>query len=290
MHPPPAWFRPRPRRRTRPPRRSRRSGGLRAAGRRPDGARAALLHRRLGLARPGAGGRGPGRRRRRRAADHPHRHVDRPVPGHDLGRLARPERGRQRLRHLRRASGSATRCWSSGSPTTGSASRRRPSQATQELFLVAWLVVIVMLTLATLRLPVAFTAVFFLVDLALLLRVPRGQRGIDRACSRRPGDVDAGVRRARRLPVRLHRLGRHRRARLPARQAADPVGQPGANPHSRRNSERVSTSYTASPLSGAGECRRARSGMPLSSSAARPSRAVPACTRPACTCCLQALR
>ena len=41
-------------------------------------------------------------------------------------------------------------------------------QATQELFLVAWLVVMVMLTLATLRLPVAYTAVFFLVDLALL--------------------------------------------------------------------------------------------------------------------------
>ncbi|MGH3420604.1 MAG: GPR1/FUN34/YaaH family transporter [Streptosporangiaceae bacterium] len=42
-------------------------------------------------------------------------------------------------------------------------------QATQELFLVAWLVVIVLLTLATLRLPMAFTAVFALVDLALLL-------------------------------------------------------------------------------------------------------------------------
>jgi succinate-acetate transporter protein len=42
-------------------------------------------------------------------------------------------------------------------------------QATQELFLVAWLVVMVMLTLATLRLPIAYTAVFFLVDLALLL-------------------------------------------------------------------------------------------------------------------------
>jgi uncharacterized protein len=42
-------------------------------------------------------------------------------------------------------------------------------QATQELFLVAWLVVMVMLTLATLRLPLAFTAVFGLVDLALLL-------------------------------------------------------------------------------------------------------------------------
>ena len=43
------------------------------------------------------------------------------------------------------------------------------AQATQELFLVAWLVVILMLTLATLRLPAAFTAVFALVDLALLL-------------------------------------------------------------------------------------------------------------------------
>ncbi len=43
------------------------------------------------------------------------------------------------------------------------------AQAAQELFLVAWLVVIVMLTLATLRLPLAFTAVFLLVDVALLL-------------------------------------------------------------------------------------------------------------------------
>jgi succinate-acetate transporter protein len=40
---------------------------------------------------------------------------------------------------------------------------------TQKLFLIAWLVVIVMLTLATLRLPLAFTAVFALVDVALLL-------------------------------------------------------------------------------------------------------------------------
>jgi succinate-acetate transporter protein len=41
--------------------------------------------------------------------------------------------------------------------------------ATVKLFLVAWLVAIVMLTLSTLRLPSAFTAVFALVDLALLL-------------------------------------------------------------------------------------------------------------------------
>ncbi len=42
-------------------------------------------------------------------------------------------------------------------------------KSTQELFLTAWLIVIVMLTLATLRLPLAFTAVFVLIDIALLL-------------------------------------------------------------------------------------------------------------------------
>jgi succinate-acetate transporter protein len=39
---------------------------------------------------------------------------------------------------------------------------------TQGLFLITWLVVIVMLTLTTLRLPSAFTLLFALVDLALL--------------------------------------------------------------------------------------------------------------------------
>jgi uncharacterized protein len=41
--------------------------------------------------------------------------------------------------------------------------------ATVKLFLVAWLVVILMLTLATLRLPLAFSVLFGLVSLALLL-------------------------------------------------------------------------------------------------------------------------
>jgi uncharacterized protein len=41
--------------------------------------------------------------------------------------------------------------------------------STVELFQVSWLIIIVVLTLATLRLPLAFTAVFVLVDLALLL-------------------------------------------------------------------------------------------------------------------------
>lgn len=57
-------------------------------------------------------------------------------------------------------------------------------QAAQELFLVAWLVVTVMLTLATLRLPMAFTAVFVLVDVALLLvflSVNEGSAGLGKA-------------------------------------------------------------------------------------------------------------
>jgi len=41
--------------------------------------------------------------------------------------------------------------------------------ATVRLFLLTWLIIIVMLTVCTLRLPSAFTAVFALVDLALLL-------------------------------------------------------------------------------------------------------------------------
>jgi uncharacterized protein len=43
--------------------------------------------------------------------------------------------------------------------------------STEKLFLISWLVVIVMVTLATLRLPLAFTVVFALVDLALLLLI-----------------------------------------------------------------------------------------------------------------------
>jgi uncharacterized protein len=41
--------------------------------------------------------------------------------------------------------------------------------ATVRLFLLTWLIIIVMLTVSTLRLPSAFTGVFALVDLALLL-------------------------------------------------------------------------------------------------------------------------
>ncbi|CAL9327787.1 GPR1/FUN34/YaaH family transporter [Streptomyces sp. enrichment culture] len=41
--------------------------------------------------------------------------------------------------------------------------------ATQGLFLISWLVTIVVLTLATLRLPAAFTLLFTLIDIALAL-------------------------------------------------------------------------------------------------------------------------
>jgi uncharacterized protein len=40
---------------------------------------------------------------------------------------------------------------------------------TEKLFLLTWLIIIVMLTLATLRLPLAFTGLFVLIDVALLL-------------------------------------------------------------------------------------------------------------------------
>jgi succinate-acetate transporter protein len=45
----------------------------------------------------------------------------------------------------------------------------RDATSTLELFLITWLVVVVMLTLATLRLPVSFTVVFVLVALTVLL-------------------------------------------------------------------------------------------------------------------------
>jgi succinate-acetate transporter protein len=43
------------------------------------------------------------------------------------------------------------------------------AKSTQELFLITWLVVVVMLTLATLRLPLTFTLLFALIDVALFL-------------------------------------------------------------------------------------------------------------------------
>jgi len=56
--------------------------------------------------------------------------------------------------------------------------------STEELFLTAWLIIIVALTLATLRLPMAFTALLGLVDLALLLvllSTSQGSAGVTKA-------------------------------------------------------------------------------------------------------------
>ncbi len=55
---------------------------------------------------------------------------------------------------------------------------------TQELFLTSWLCTIVILTLCSLRLPIAFTVLFVLVDLALLLVLlgtARGSTGLLKA-------------------------------------------------------------------------------------------------------------
>jgi succinate-acetate transporter protein len=55
------------------------------------------------------------------------------------------------------------------SPKLSAAANLTATLDTVKLFLIAWLVAIVMLTLATLRLPSAFSVLFGLVDLALLL-------------------------------------------------------------------------------------------------------------------------
>ena len=62
--------------------------------------------------------------------------------------------------------------------------------ATLELFLITWLVVVVMLTLATLRLPVSFTAVFVLVALTVLL-VLLGTEQASMGRTRRPPGTSA---------------------------------------------------------------------------------------------------
>jgi hypothetical protein len=69
-------------------------------------------------------------------------------------------------------------CFIAGSASFGLA------QAAKELYLVVWLIVIVTLTLTTLRAPLVYTAVFVLVDLALLLAflgVNEGSAGMSKA-------------------------------------------------------------------------------------------------------------
>jgi len=82
--------------------------------------------------------------------------------------------------------------------------------ATVKLFLATWLVIIIMLTLATLRLPSAFTAVF-----GRAVQRPAEDRRL-----RGPG-----LRRARHVPVRRRGRGRDRRQGPAARQAPDALGE-----------------------------------------------------------------
>ena len=100
--------------------------------------------------------------------------------------------------------------------------------ATQELFLISWLVIVVVLTLVTLRLPLAFTVIFALVDVALLLGARHGG-GLDRPAE--DGRLRrAGLRRGRRVRVLRRSLAGHRRQGRQARQAGaelEAVG-PGA--------------------------------------------------------------
>ena len=98
--------------------------------------------------------------------------------------------------------------------------------ATVRLFLISWLVVILMLTLATLRLPAAFSVLFApgLPGAA----VPAARLGGDIAAWRaleRPAEDRrlhrADLRRARGIPLLRRLRGGHRRQGAPPRQAAD---------------------------------------------------------------------
>jgi hypothetical protein len=56
-----------------------------------------------------------------------------------------------------------------GVSTTDATAAAGQVQATEATFLISWLVVLVVLTLATMRLPLAFTALFAIVDIAVAL-------------------------------------------------------------------------------------------------------------------------
>ena len=102
--------------------------------------------------------------------------------------------------------------------------------ATQELFLISWLVIVVVLTLATLRLPLAFTVIFGLVDLALLLVLLGTGRGVHRPAE--DGRLRrAGLRRGRDLCLLRRGLAGHRRQGSPAGQAdSGLIRGPGGSP------------------------------------------------------------
>ncbi len=124
--------------------------------------------------------------------------------------------------------------------------------STQELFLTSWLITIVMLTLATLRLPLAFTLVFVLVDVALLL-VLLGTANAFNNLGQGRRLRGLPVRGGRRVPLLRRPVGGHRRQAAPARQAgaaltAEPRGVPGHWPGKSRGTE-----YAASTSRRAGD-------------------------------------
>ena len=90
--------------------------------------------------------------------------------------------------------------------------------STQELFLISWLVIVTVLTLATLRLPLAFSLIFVLVDVALLLVLLGTEEAFDWTAEggrlRR-----TGLRRGRGVRLLRRGLTGHRRQGRPARQA-----------------------------------------------------------------------
>jgi len=84
--------------------------------------------------------------------------------------------------------------------------------ATVELYLIAWLVVIVLLTLGTLRLPFAFTLLFVLIDLPLLATL---LGTVNTAVTlRHVGQRGLRLRGRRRLPVPRRVLAEDRRHRV----------------------------------------------------------------------------
>ena len=158
-----------------------------------------------------------GRRRRRAAGHHRRRHRAWPDHRDGLGGCGRPKRRRQRIRHLRGF-------WISyallvfGLLHDLFGITLNAIVHTQGLFLITWIVIMGMLTLATLRLPLAFTAIFALVELALIA-VLIGTINASECLAQDRRRACLPVCCDRRLRLLQHRLGRHRRARSAAREA-----------------------------------------------------------------------
>ena len=144
------------------------------------------------------------------------------------------------------------------------------------LFQISWAIVMGVLTLATLRLPVAFTAVVGLVVVALVLLV-FGTTGADADAHEGGRLRDVHVRRDRDLPVPRRRVSRRGRQGLPARPADRALIAAGTA--RRRATEPSSGAARASarpPGCGAGRCSPA----PRAAAATRAGRSRPRTSAP----------